>query len=233
MAIGTCRECGKEVSSEAKICPHCGVKQPIRKSNTGCLVALGVLVLLFVIGSLTSHNTTAPVTSTTTSIATSTETAQSDQVVTPPNAPQTPWVYDDSTDEMRGTPIHIACTATTNEVSLDFPYGNQHAYLCVRQHPRFGEDVYVRLENEGQFLCNSYSGCNVRVRFDDGAVSTFSANEASDNSTNVIFITGHSRFIQSLKRSSRVFVEAEFYQAGVQQMSFETSGLVWPRSAAH
>lgn len=129
--------------------------------------------------------------------------------------------------------MHIACTTSTNEVSLDFPYGSQHVRLCVRQHPRSGENVYVQLENEGQFLCTSYSGCNVRARFDDGAVSTFSAVGPSDNSTNVIFITNHSRFVQNLKRSSRVFVEAEFFQAGVQQMSFETAGLVWPRPASN
>ncbi len=28
MALAVCRECGKEVSSEAAICPHCGVSPP-------------------------------------------------------------------------------------------------------------------------------------------------------------------------------------------------------------
>lgn len=28
MAIVRCRECGKEVSTEAAICPHCGVRDP-------------------------------------------------------------------------------------------------------------------------------------------------------------------------------------------------------------
>ncbi|MDO9042825.1 MAG: zinc ribbon domain-containing protein [Desulfocapsaceae bacterium] len=34
MALGNCRECGKEVSDGAKICPNCGIKTPIRKSVT-------------------------------------------------------------------------------------------------------------------------------------------------------------------------------------------------------
>ncbi len=29
MALAPCRECGKEVSSEAETCPHCGIKKPV------------------------------------------------------------------------------------------------------------------------------------------------------------------------------------------------------------
>ena len=29
MALMYCRECGKQVSSEARTCPHCGVPQPV------------------------------------------------------------------------------------------------------------------------------------------------------------------------------------------------------------
>ena len=28
MAIAACRECGGEVSSEAVVCPHCGIRDP-------------------------------------------------------------------------------------------------------------------------------------------------------------------------------------------------------------
>ena len=34
MALGDCRECGKQVSSEAKSCPHCGVASPIVPTRT-------------------------------------------------------------------------------------------------------------------------------------------------------------------------------------------------------
>lgn len=32
MALKKCRECGKEISSSVKSCPHCGVKNPVKKS---------------------------------------------------------------------------------------------------------------------------------------------------------------------------------------------------------
>lgn len=45
MALVKCKECGKEVSTSAKICPHCGVKNPgIRAKD----MIIGVLTLVFI-----------------------------------------------------------------------------------------------------------------------------------------------------------------------------------------
>ena len=41
MALVKCKECDKEVSSEASSCPHCGFK----KKKTGCLGVIGYLFL--------------------------------------------------------------------------------------------------------------------------------------------------------------------------------------------
>lgn len=56
MAMGKCRECGKEVSSEAKACPHCGVSKPIKPAisgGMGCLIMIGLLVF---VGSIINSN---------------------------------------------------------------------------------------------------------------------------------------------------------------------------------
>ena len=46
MALKACRECKKQVSASAKICPGCGVAAPIRKKGAGMTgVILGVLAL--------------------------------------------------------------------------------------------------------------------------------------------------------------------------------------------
>lgn len=47
MALESCRECGKEVSTEANRCPHCGVLDPSpsahRRMTWG--VVIGTLIL--------------------------------------------------------------------------------------------------------------------------------------------------------------------------------------------
>ncbi len=57
MAIVKCRECGKDVSSQAEACPHCGMKEPMPyKTNAArgrlILVVIGIVVLLAVADSL-------------------------------------------------------------------------------------------------------------------------------------------------------------------------------------
>ncbi len=52
MAMTTCKECGKSVSSEAKTCPHCGSTTPAKKKAKG-----GVgkwLLIMFAIGVATA-----------------------------------------------------------------------------------------------------------------------------------------------------------------------------------
>jgi len=52
MALHACKECGKDISTKAKECPHCGA--PVKEtthSKTGCLVLIlsAVIVLIFFI----------------------------------------------------------------------------------------------------------------------------------------------------------------------------------------
>ena len=50
MALTKCKECGKEVSTGAKTCPHCGIKNPGVKGKDA---AIGCLVMIVIVGLLT------------------------------------------------------------------------------------------------------------------------------------------------------------------------------------
>lgn len=55
MSLRKCGECGREVSDQAASCPQCGAPQKVaKKSNVGigCLVAIGVVALLGVVGNM-------------------------------------------------------------------------------------------------------------------------------------------------------------------------------------
>lgn len=51
MALTACTECKKEVSTKAKVCPHCGVPHPTVKTKD---VIAGLIVLLSVGGIVAS-----------------------------------------------------------------------------------------------------------------------------------------------------------------------------------
>src|SRR5688572_31738471 len=51
MALRPCRECGFQISTEAKTCPHCGTPAPAAtrtpiSAGMGCLIIVGFLVLM-------------------------------------------------------------------------------------------------------------------------------------------------------------------------------------------
>ena len=50
MALQPCRECGKEVSTEAAACPHCGVQHPVARPQFSMLhLVLGLFGAAFVL----------------------------------------------------------------------------------------------------------------------------------------------------------------------------------------
>ncbi len=149
---------------------------------------------------------------------------QSTPTPAPPMKPGEQWMYGQSEDPMGKGKTYSATVQSTNTVSFDFPYsGAQHATLTLRTHPRYGKDVILRIER-GQFLCNSYDGCNVLVRFDDREPQTFSAAGPSDKSTETLFIRNYSRFVEAMLKAERVRISAEVYQEGSPVFEFDVRG---------
>lgn len=60
MALKECKECKKEVSSTAKTCPHCGVKNPTvtgKDTAKGCLgLIIAVIIIATIIGSCSENS---------------------------------------------------------------------------------------------------------------------------------------------------------------------------------
>jgi hypothetical protein len=71
MALVTCKECGKELSTGAATCPHCGAPGPAAKpakKSSGCAIVVLIFLILAVIGAwqsgrrdgVTSRTSSAP-----------------------------------------------------------------------------------------------------------------------------------------------------------------------------
>jgi hypothetical protein len=64
MALYPCRECGREISSDAKKCPNCGAKDPIAGTQTLRYLFGAVIVVLIFAYCQTSGSSTSEQTST-------------------------------------------------------------------------------------------------------------------------------------------------------------------------
>lgn len=136
------------------------------------------------------------------------------------------WTYREQKDEMRGAATRFAELNAENTIQLDFPYGEQRGQILVRKSPQFGLDVLVGVPS-GQIMCHSFANSRINVKFDDGPIERFACTDASDGTSNMVFVKSTSSFLAKLKKSKRVVVEAEFFQNGMQQMVFETVNLKW------
>lgn len=217
MALIKCKECGTEVSSKAEACPKCGAR--VAAKQMGCGTIIGIFLLIGIIGyaisSISSSGT------------------KSESSSPPPGSASTPapmplsgdqWLYSKHEDSMSKGMIYQASVKSMNTINLDFPYsGEQHGTLTLRTHPRFGKNVIFRIE-KGQILCHSsYENCSVLVRFDDEKAVNFSSVGAEDNSTETIFITNYSRFLEKMLKAKKVRIAVNLYQGGAPVFEFDVS----------
>lgn len=139
------------------------------------------------------------------------------------------WIYSEENDPMTDKKTYTACTVSKNNVLLTPPYGAVDARLCIRSSPKFGTDVFVALNGDGQILCRSYEDCNLSIRYDKKSRDSIRGAGASDGSSNVVFLRTPKQVIQNLKGTNTFLIELEFYQAGSQTLEFSTNGLEWPQ----
>lgn len=219
MALVKCAECGAEVSSKAETCPKCGAKVA---KPMGCASVLGVILVALMAIVIFAGTSSDPQPNSSQNAVAGLPT--SDQVVTIPEpVPGSQWTYHRSSDDMGKGFVYTAFTSSTNTVEFDFPYsGAQHATLSLRTHPRWGKNLIFRIE-KGQLLCNSYDGCTVLVRFDDGEAERFSAVGPEDNSSEVLFIQNYGRFAEKMLKAKRVRIAVSVYQEGNPTFEFDVS----------
>lgn len=138
------------------------------------------------------------------------------------------WAYTDTPDPMRGRAERVASIVSTNTLDFGFPYnGGSSGMLTIMQSPKYGLNVILSV-SKGQFVCNSFTGDHVSIKFDDRPIKRFSCSEAGAGRTDGIFLAPAKKLIADLKASHHAVVEAEFYQAGDEQLEFDTNGLKWP-----
>lgn len=204
-----------------------GVFKPYIKGTKRWHFGLGAFVAFIMVGAFAEPSTTTDIKAQ--QLASSDKPGDlkgDDKAEAGPKEPESNWQYYNDKDEMRGTESRFAQLVGSNTINLDFPYGEQRGSMVVRHSAQFGFDILVGVES-GQIMCNSYSRSYVNVKFDDGPIQRYGCADASDGTSNMVFIEGAKGFLGKLKKSKKVIVEAEFYQNGMQQLAFDTANLKW------
>jgi hypothetical protein len=225
-----CPDCAELIKKNAAVCKHCGHRftseeiaagrRDLVAHKWGCAaLVVGFLLLAYCIVQTPTTNTN--------STASSGTNGEANSASAPEGAAASKWTYSEERDEMRGRTNKYAQLVSENEQEFDFPYnGGSHLNIFLQKFQKPDTEVLLRLE-KGQFVCHSFTGGSVSVRFDGGPVRKFGCSETSDGDTSTIFLHPAGTFVAALKKSSKATVEAEFFQEGVRQFIFDTSGLKW------
>lgn len=132
-----------------------------------------------------------------------------------------PWYYFDDTNKMDNSKQYVAYTISKNYLNFKFPYdGGSFFHLVLKN--KNGNHVLLYSEN-AQFIRDSY----IKVKFDDEEPIDFWYKISAYGSSDAIFIDESEEFIEKLKKSNKVMIEAPFYDNGRKIIEFDTYGLTW------
>jgi hypothetical protein len=201
-----CRECHLDIPKEAKRCSGCtadqrpwAVRNPIK---TILLVLFGLPIFFGVLNSIYEDN------------AGTSSTNETQEVV------KETWKYETKSDELTGEKQYFASTISTNLLEFDFPFhGGTSFQLIIRDMNKGrGEEVVIFTDN-AQFLDYDET---IKVRFDESEPVTYNVSGSDDGSMGYLFVSNSSNFITKLKASSKVRIEAPFFEEGRQVIYFDT-----------
>ena len=138
------------------------------------------------------------------------------------------WEYSDYIDEASGKTAFTVSLLSENKINLSFPYsGSQNGTLSVRNHPRWGKEIYLKIK-KGQILSidgYSYDNKYFLVRFDDGVVKRWNYVGSTDQSSDIIFISNEKNFLKFLTNANKIYITINLYQDGQHTFVFNPRGL--------
>jgi len=224
-----CKKCGADTAQDliSSLCPAC---LEAEKAGEGLyrkmLIFLGVFAALMILLTVfstphkpdsdqasspdaqTAPTAQAPVPATTTPQTTD---------ITPAEPSRQQWNYETVTMDAGSKTVKVGCLRSDEMVTLNSPYSDVYAQLCFRTNG----DVFLGLLGQGQLLSGDYHGARIRVG--SGPAKSFSLVAPADYSSNVAFISPHGPLIAAARAGKQIFIEATYYDAGAQTLSFSPS----------
>jgi hypothetical protein len=193
-----------------------------RAIATGAAIFLGLPIIGAIVGISTIASSPTKTTSTQT---TDSSTATDGNSQSAAAVPASPWTYGENKDAMRGTSTKYATTQSEEKFKNVLGVGEQATSLQVQTAAK-GYDVLIMNPNL-QFTCNSITNKQVSVKFDDGPIERFGCTGAAGDEFGTAFINPGSRILGKLKAAKKVMIEAEVFQRGNIQMTFNVAGLTF------
>lgn len=190
-----------------------------RAIATGAAIFIG----LPIIGAATGITNMAPSATKTASTATTDSGAATDGNSQAPAAPTSSWTYNEDKDQMRGTTVKYAQVQSSEKFPNSIGVGDEQSTVLEVQKQAKGYDVDIINPNL-QFTCSTLVTKQLAVKFDDGPIEHYTCTGSVGDKFGLAFLTKGDGFVSKLRAAKRVMIEAEVFQRGNVQMSFNVAG---------
>ncbi len=133
------------------------------------------------------------------------------------------WEYSEEMDKMRGEVAKYATTESKDKV-LFGGFTLLRIFLGIGQSGSNDSFAYIKLGGAmGAFNC--ISTCVLDIKFDNDPITQIYV-RSSDN-LNILHITSPEIFIDKIKHSKKLIIEAKFISSGTHQLEFNVQKLKW------
>jgi len=136
------------------------------------------------------------------------------------------WSYKDQTDKWTGIITHSAIVVAKDFLNLKFPYNGENNMAALFLREMRGKTAVQLFVSKGQFNTGN-DGQIINVRFDSNKRESYKCDKPDDGPPTSLFIVDKKKFIEKLKKSKTLVIEAGFYENGNQIMEFNVAGLIW------
>lgn len=150
------------------------------------------------------------------------------QVVQTDTTQESKWEYETEKDEMRNASTYLARNSSINTVDLGFPYHATPLTLLLRKDPKYGSDIIFVIN--GQYAAGCFNGCKISAKFDNGKIENYAMVGSDSGGNDTLFIESkksQKAFMDKLRKSKKLVIEASLYNYGEAQFSFDIQGLKW------
>ena len=202
MGLEKCRECSKEISNKAKVCPHCGAKR--KKNHLPCLFIL--LIIVVVIGVASKNGESSHSRASYRSTTSSSEALEK----TLPSQPE--WKTTISKDEMTGKFSAYAYSPTAYpSPKMEFPYGDVSSWMAVGCNVEskwvyFGFSDQPNLTNDETE--SGYNLITTRIKWNDQVETT---TLSQDWGSKFLRIINDKSVLTKVAKSNKVLLELQWY----------------------
>jgi len=124
---------------------------------------------------------------------------------------------------MRGTTVKYAQVQSSEKFPNSIGVGDEQSTVLEVQKQAKGYDVDLINPNL-QFTCSTLVTKQLAVKFDDGPIEHYNCTGSVGDKFGLAFLTKGDGFVSKLRTAKRVMVEAEVFQRGNVQMSFNVAG---------